>query len=99
MSLGLIASPAPPIGAVLGIASVTGVVVAVVAFKGFEQAQLLLKDTIACSCWQKHLQARGSNHGFCADMLTNHLFYFIVSTCLTCVAMILFKNGVWTSSH
>jgi len=84
MSLGLIASPAPPIGAVLGIASVTGVVVAVVAFKGFEQAQLLLKVTIACSCWQKHLQARGSNHGFCADMLTNHLFFCIKMSHMCC---------------
>ena len=61
MGLGLIASPAPPIGAVLGIASVTGVVVAVVAFKGFEQAQLLLKEAIDTSCWQTYIQAGGSN--------------------------------------
>lgn len=55
VSLGLIASPVAPVGAVLGIASVSGVAAGVVVLLGWRQAQRLIYEDCTVQSWQRDL--------------------------------------------
>ncbi|CAE7344960.1 unnamed protein product [Symbiodinium natans] len=56
VSLGLMATPAAPAGAVLGVASVSGVVVGAVVLFGFKHAQMLWQEEFSLGSWHQRLE-------------------------------------------